>query len=45
MVNFNGALVHIPEKKWDLESEANIERDLVFDILAQKKITIRFCCC
>ena len=28
---------HIPEKKWDLESEANIERDLVFDILAQKK--------
>ena len=24
MVNFNGALVHIPEKKWDLESEANI---------------------
>lgn len=37
MVNFNGALVHIPEKKWDLESEANIERDLVFDILAQKK--------
>lgn len=37
MVNFNGALVHIPEKKWDLESEDNIERDLVFDILAQKK--------
>lgn len=37
MVNFNGALVHIPEKKWDLERETGIERDLVFDILSQKK--------
>jgi Cof subfamily protein (haloacid dehalogenase superfamily) len=37
MVNFNGALVHIPEKKWDLEKETGIERDLVFDILSQKQ--------
>lgn len=33
MVNFNGVLVYILEKKWDLESEVNIECDLVFDIL------------
>ncbi|MGK0552485.1 Cof-type HAD-IIB family hydrolase [Enterococcus faecalis] len=37
MVNFNGALVHIPEKHWDLEQETGIERDLVFDILSQKQ--------
>ena len=36
MVNFNGALVHIPEKNGTWKAEANIERDLVFDILAQK---------
>lgn len=37
MVNFNGALVHMPEKKWPDEKETGIQRDLVFDILAQKK--------
>ncbi|MEI5992759.1 Cof-type HAD-IIB family hydrolase [Candidatus Enterococcus mansonii] len=37
MVNFNGALVHMPEKKWADEKETGIQRDLVFDILAQKK--------
>lgn len=37
MVNFNGALVHIPNKKWEYEKETGIQRDLVFDILSQKK--------
>lgn len=37
MVNFNGALVHMPEKQWADELETGIQRDLVFDILAQKK--------
>jgi Cof subfamily protein (haloacid dehalogenase superfamily) len=37
MVNFNGALVHIPEKNWADEKETGIHRDLVFDILAQKQ--------
>lgn len=37
MVNFNGALVHMPEKQWANEKETGIQRDLVFDILAQKK--------
>lgn len=37
MVNFNGALVHIPNKKWSHEKETGIQRDLVFDILSQKK--------
>lgn len=36
MVNFNGALVHIPEQKWSQESETLIDREIVFDILAQK---------
>ncbi|MFD2305866.1 Cof-type HAD-IIB family hydrolase [Enterococcus termitis] len=37
MVNFNGALVHLPEKQWADEKETGIQRDLVFDILAQKQ--------
>lgn len=37
MVNFNGALVHIPNRQWAEEKEAKIQRDLVFDILAQKQ--------
>ena len=41
MVNFNGALSTF-QRKMDLESEANIERDLVFDILAQKKLQLDF---
>ncbi|MDR0921628.1 MAG: Cof-type HAD-IIB family hydrolase [Lactobacillales bacterium] len=36
MVNFNGGLVHIPNKNWDGERQAQIERDLVFEILAEK---------
>lgn len=37
MVNFNGGLVHIPNKQWTEEKESKIQRDLVFDILAQKQ--------
>lgn len=37
IVNFNGALVHIPEQKWAGETETPISRDLVFDILGQKE--------
>lgn len=37
MVNFNGALVHIPNKKWNLESETSVSREIAFEILAQKK--------
>lgn len=36
MVNFNGGLVHLPDHVWQGEQEASIERDLVFDLLAQK---------
>ena len=37
MVNFNGALVHLPEQKWAGERETLIKREIVFDILAQKQ--------
>jgi Cof subfamily protein (haloacid dehalogenase superfamily) len=37
MVNFNGALVHIPNQKWNLESESSVSREIAFEILAQKK--------
>lgn len=37
MINFNGALVHLPGKKWSGESETLIDRTIVFDILAQKQ--------
>lgn len=36
MVNFNGALVHIPEHSWSQESETLFDREIVFDILSQK---------
>ncbi|MDT2745141.1 Cof-type HAD-IIB family hydrolase [Enterococcus asini] len=36
MVNFNGALVHLPNRNWSYESETLFSRDIVFDILAQK---------
>lgn len=36
MVNFNGALVHLPYQHWLQESETLFSRDIVFDILAQK---------
>lgn len=37
MVNFNGALVYVPGKKWEGEMETAINRDIVFEILSQKK--------
>ncbi|KAF1297454.1 haloacid dehalogenase [Enterococcus sp. JM4C] len=37
MVNFNGALVHLPEKQWAGERETLIKREIAFDILSQKE--------
>lgn len=37
MVNFNGALVHMPFKKWRFERELSIRRDIAFEIVAQKE--------
>lgn len=37
MVNFNGALVHLPHHRWDGEIETLIDRDIAFDILARKE--------
>ena len=36
MVNFNGALVHIPNQQWAGEQETLINKEIVFEILAQK---------
>lgn len=36
MVNFNGALVHLPEQAWPYESEHSIDRDIAFSILEKK---------
>ena len=37
MVNFNGALVHIPNQYWAHEKETSIDKRIVFEILAQKR--------
>lgn len=37
MVNFNGSLVHKPQKKWAYEKEYSVQRDIAFEILAQKE--------
>ncbi|MGC3637045.1 Cof-type HAD-IIB family hydrolase, partial [Enterococcus faecium] len=37
MVNFNGALVHIPNQHWDGERETLINREIAFEFLSQKK--------
>lgn len=37
MVNFNGGLVHIPEKNWEKERASSVNREIVFDIISQKK--------
>lgn len=37
MTNFNGALVHLPEKKWLGEKETIIQREIAFDLLKQKE--------
>ncbi len=42
MVNFNGALVHIPNQHWDGERETLINREIAFEILSQKKLNLDF---
>lgn len=37
MINFNGALVHLPDKQWDGEQETSFNRKIVFDLMAEKK--------
>lgn len=37
MVNFNGALVHIPNQLWSGEKESQINREIAFEIVSQKK--------
>lgn len=37
MINFNGALVHLPGKKWIGELETSFNKQIVFDILAEKE--------
>lgn len=37
MINFNGALVHLPHQTWQKETQAQINRDIVFDIIALKE--------
>ncbi len=37
MVTFNGALVHKPYQKWPFERELSIEKEIAFEILAQKQ--------
>lgn len=37
MVNFNGGLIHVPDKVWQGERDSTIPRELVFDVLKLKK--------
>lgn len=37
MINFNGALVHLPGKVWAGEEETSFNRKVVFDLMAEKK--------
>lgn len=37
MINFNGALVHLPDKQWAGEQETSFNRKIVFDLMAEKK--------
>lgn len=37
MINFNGALVHLPEKEWAGEQETSVDRKIVFDLMDEKK--------
>lgn len=37
MVNFNGALAHIPHEHWDKEYDVELTRELALDLLAQHK--------
>ncbi|SUN77897.1 haloacid dehalogenase-like hydrolase [Streptococcus macacae NCTC 11558] len=37
MINFNGSLTHIPEKKWAGEQRARIDRKYLFEVLKNEK--------
>ncbi|MDT2614430.1 Cof-type HAD-IIB family hydrolase [Enterococcus dongliensis] len=37
MINFNGALVHLPGKTWAGEQETSFNRKIVFDLISEKK--------
>lgn len=37
MVNFNGALVHKPNQTWAYEREISLNKEIAFEILAQKE--------
>ncbi|GCF95751.1 haloacid dehalogenase [Enterococcus florum] len=37
MINFNGALVHLPEQTWAQELETSFNRSIVFDLMNEKK--------
>ncbi|WP_071130936.1 Cof-type HAD-IIB family hydrolase [Enterococcus timonensis] len=37
MVNLNGAIIHIPEQRWQLEKQSLVARDLVFDLIEQRQ--------
>ena len=37
MVNFNGALTHIPHEYWDKEYDVELTRELALDLLAHRK--------
>lgn len=37
MVNFNGALTHIPHEAWDGEYEVALTRELALDLLANRE--------
>ena len=37
MVNFNGALTHIPHEHWDKEYDVELTRELALDLLAHRK--------
>lgn len=37
MINFNGALVHHPEKKWAFEHRRDLDKDLLLDIMDKEQ--------
>lgn len=37
MINFNGSLIHIPEKKWEFEHSVTIDKQYLMDILKLEK--------
>ena len=35
MINFNGSLTHIPEKKWDFEKSLTLDKSFLLDIVCR----------